>query len=103
MQEIVASAGLHYASTADLDSLLEECRGRVLGLVGFGGPVPGRKDIVSTTVDPGGANLTTTNTYSTNGLLVTSVRSDGSWVFRTSPGHLADHKCCVAASLLWRG
>ena len=51
MQEIVASAGLHYASTAELDSLLEECRGRVLGLVGYGGPVPGRKDIVSTWVD----------------------------------------------------
>jgi chorismate lyase/3-hydroxybenzoate synthase len=51
MQEIAAAAGPHYASTADLDALLDECRGRVLGVVAFGKRPPARKDIVSAWVD----------------------------------------------------
>ncbi|MBI3526446.1 MAG: hypothetical protein HY067_00565 [Betaproteobacteria bacterium] len=51
MQQIAAAAGLRYASAADLNALLEECRGRVLGIVGFGKPSPDRKDIASAWVD----------------------------------------------------
>jgi chorismate lyase / 3-hydroxybenzoate synthase len=51
MEQITAAAGLRYASATDLDTLLGECRGRVLGVVGFGKRRPGRKDIVSAWVD----------------------------------------------------
>ena len=51
MQQIDASAGLHYPSTADIDALLEECRGRVLGVVGFGKPLRERKGLAATWVD----------------------------------------------------
>jgi chorismate lyase/3-hydroxybenzoate synthase len=51
MQQVAAAAGLRYASTADLNTLLDECRGRVLGIVGFGKPSPERKDIASAWVD----------------------------------------------------
>ena len=51
MQQIAAAPGLHYASTTELDALLEECSGRVLGMVGFGNSPAVRKDIVSTWVD----------------------------------------------------
>jgi chorismate lyase / 3-hydroxybenzoate synthase len=51
MQQIAAAAGLHYVSTADLDALLDECRGRILGMVGFGKPLLERKDIASAWVD----------------------------------------------------
>ena len=51
MQQIAAAAGLHYASNAELDALLDECRGRVLGIVQFGKASPGRKDLVSAWVD----------------------------------------------------
>ncbi len=51
MQQIAAAAGVHYASTANLDTLLDECRGRILGMVGFGKPSPARRDIASAWVD----------------------------------------------------
>ena len=51
MQHIAAAAGLRYASTADLNALLDECRGRVLGIVGFGKPWLDRSDIASAWVD----------------------------------------------------
>jgi chorismate lyase/3-hydroxybenzoate synthase len=51
MQQIAASAGLHYASAAELPALLEEFRGRVLGVVAFGKRPPVRKDIASAWVD----------------------------------------------------
>lgn len=51
MQQIAAAAGLRYAGAADLNALLEECRGRVLGIVGFGKPSLERKDIASAWVD----------------------------------------------------
>jgi chorismate lyase/3-hydroxybenzoate synthase len=51
MQQIAAAAGLHYANAADLNALLDECFGRVLGIVGFGKPSFDRKDIVSAWVD----------------------------------------------------
>lgn len=50
MQQI-AAAGLRYADAANLNALLEECRGRVLGIVGFGKPSLERKDIASAWVD----------------------------------------------------
>ena len=51
MQEIATNAGLRYVSAAGLDPLLEQCRGRVLGVVGFGVPWLDRKDIASAWVD----------------------------------------------------
>lgn len=51
MQQIAAAAGLRYASAAKRDALLDECRGRVLGIVGFGKRSPDRKDIASAWVD----------------------------------------------------
>jgi len=51
MQQITATAGLHYASNADLDALLDDCRGRVLGIICFGKASPERKDLVSAWVD----------------------------------------------------
>jgi chorismate lyase/3-hydroxybenzoate synthase len=51
MQQIAAAAGLRYAGAADLNALLEVCRSRVLGIVGFGKPSLERKDIASVWVD----------------------------------------------------
>ncbi len=51
MQQTAASAGLHYASAANLDALLDECRDHVLGIVAFGKPWLGPKDIASAWVD----------------------------------------------------
>jgi chorismate lyase/3-hydroxybenzoate synthase len=51
MQQIAAAASLRYASAANLDALLDECRGRVLGMVGFGKPSPEPRDIASAWVD----------------------------------------------------
>jgi len=51
MQQLAAAAGLYYASAADLDMLLEECRGRVLGVVGFGKRPRALRDIASAWVD----------------------------------------------------
>ena len=51
MQQIAAAAGVRYATTSNLNALLDECRGRVLGLVGFGKPSLGQKDIASAWVD----------------------------------------------------
>ncbi|MEO8003587.1 MAG: hypothetical protein ABI771_01665 [Betaproteobacteria bacterium] len=51
MQETAIRAGLRYVGAADLDSVLAEDRGRVLGVVGFGAPLRDRPDIVSTWVD----------------------------------------------------
>jgi chorismate lyase/3-hydroxybenzoate synthase len=51
MQETVTRAGLRYVGAADLDSVLAEDRGRVLGVVAFGAPIRDRADVVSTWVD----------------------------------------------------
>ncbi|HKB83860.1 MAG TPA: hypothetical protein VKD04_11725 [Burkholderiales bacterium] len=51
MQQIAATAGLHYASAANLDTMLDECRGRVLGIVGYGAGSRKRTDIASAWVD----------------------------------------------------
>jgi hypothetical protein len=51
MQQIAAAPGLRYATAGDLNALLDECRGRVLGVVGFGKPSPHRKDVTSAWVD----------------------------------------------------
>jgi len=51
MQQIAAAPGLRYATAGDLNALLDECRGRVLGVVGFGKPSPHRKEITSVWVD----------------------------------------------------
>ena len=51
MQQITTVAGLHYADAADLDALLDDCRGRVLGVIGFGKASPTRRDVVSAWVD----------------------------------------------------
>ena len=51
MQPVAAAAGLRYANAADLNALLKQCHGRVLGIVGFGKSSPVRKDIASTWVD----------------------------------------------------
>ncbi|MBC8008179.1 MAG: hypothetical protein H7X76_09060 [Prolixibacteraceae bacterium] len=51
MQQIATAAGLRYASAVDLNSLLEECRGRILGVVGFGKPSRSPKDVASAWVD----------------------------------------------------
>ena len=51
MQQVAAAAGLRYASGAELNALVDECRGRVLGIVGFGKPVRGSTDVASAWVD----------------------------------------------------
>ena len=51
MQEIAAAAGLQYATTANLPAMLEECRGRVLGIVGFGASSSASDDMASAWVD----------------------------------------------------
>ena len=51
MQQIATGAGLHYASTADLNEVLDECSGHVLGIVAFGEPSLNREDIASAWVD----------------------------------------------------
>ncbi len=51
MQQIAAAAGLRYATATNLNGLLDACRGRVLGIVGFGKPSVERKDIASAWVD----------------------------------------------------
>ena len=51
IQQIAAAVGLRYASAADLNALLDECRGRVLGIVGFGKASLERTDIASVWVD----------------------------------------------------
>ena len=51
MPQTASAAGLRYASSADLNSVLEQCRGHVLGIVGFGSPCSEFKGIASTWVD----------------------------------------------------
>lgn len=51
MHQDTVAAGLHYASAADLGALLDDRRGRVLGIVAFGKRMPARKDVVSAWVD----------------------------------------------------
>ena len=51
MQQIAAAAGLRYAGAGNLNALLDECHGRVLGIVSFGKPSPDRKDHASAWVD----------------------------------------------------
>ena len=51
MQQVAAAAGLRYASGAELHALMDECRGRVLGIVGFGKPVRDRTNVASAWVD----------------------------------------------------
>ena len=42
MQQMAAAAGLRHADGADLNALLDECHGRVPGVVGFGKPSRGK-------------------------------------------------------------
>lgn len=51
MQQTAAASGLRHAGAAELDALLTQCRGRVLGVVGFGKPRAERKDIASIWAD----------------------------------------------------
>jgi chorismate lyase/3-hydroxybenzoate synthase len=51
MQQVSAAAGLHYAGSETLGLLLDECRGRVLGMVCFGAPSTDHADITSAWVD----------------------------------------------------
>jgi chorismate lyase / 3-hydroxybenzoate synthase len=51
MQQVAVAAGLHYVGAADLNALLNECRGRVLGIVGFGRQSSVHKDVASAWVD----------------------------------------------------
>ena len=51
IQQIATAAGLRYADSADLNALLDECRGRVLGVVGFGKPSPSPRHIASAWAD----------------------------------------------------
>jgi chorismate lyase/3-hydroxybenzoate synthase len=51
MQQTAAAAGLRHAGAAELDALLAQCRGRVLGVVGFGKPSTERSDTVPIWVD----------------------------------------------------
>lgn len=51
MQQVAAAASLRYASAADVNALVDECRGRVLGIVGFGKASSDREDVPSAWVD----------------------------------------------------
>lgn len=51
MRQMVAGVGPRYASGPDIGRLLDECRGHVLGLVGFGDHWQGHNEFASAWVD----------------------------------------------------
>ncbi|MEO8165768.1 MAG: hypothetical protein ABI619_10275 [Betaproteobacteria bacterium] len=51
MLQTRAAAGLHYAGAENLNALLDECQGHVLGIVAFGKPGPCFPDVPFSAVD----------------------------------------------------